>query len=540
MKFISTLTFAFLIILVSQNYNSFGATHFGNPFFQVAVFRDTSDVMGAQSVKILMENNSKLFIPSDSIHQPFSIKSTYWLYLQSINIDSLQEYVLAFHIFLSRIEVYPYPFTMISSYGGVAVPGRLKALSGSNVSLKPGVSSYLIKVQNRIWSTGSVKNVEITSSHAFQKRKEKQDLLQAFMQGFFWLMLLYNLSLYILIRKKIHLYYVIYVFLNSLFFFFISGYSEIYIFPNNYRLNLIFWTFQLVGSFFYLMFLRMALIGHCSAYTPFIDRKVFLPYAYIRLVINVTASCTVFYRMDIFTRLSGLCNLLGTVVGIGICICFYKRADRFLRIIMTGSMILILFGWVSLLYVRFYLHSNNLFFETGMLIELLLFTYALNMQRHQDIEELYKAELMKHQLEDELENKNRELVYQAMQLSAKEEAISSIREKIKEIKDSGKINELILAETELNNSVNRNLWKEFEIHFSETHPNFYKALLDKYPALTQNELRLCAFLKLNLNTKEIAMITQKSAKSIEVMRSRIRQKMDVQRDSNLIHVLSRL
>jgi DNA-binding CsgD family transcriptional regulator len=84
------------------------------------------------------------------------------------------------------------------------------------------------------------------------------------------------------------------------------------------------------------------------------------------------------------------------------------------------------------------------------------------------------------------------------------------------------------------------LWKDFEKHFNETHPGFYRVLTDRYPSLTASEIRLCAFLKLHLNTKEIAMITQKSVHSLETMRSRIRQKMNIKRDASITWVLSHL
>jgi DNA-binding CsgD family transcriptional regulator len=125
-------------------------------------------------------------------------------------------------------------------------------------------------------------------------------------------------------------------------------------------------------------------------------------------------------------------------------------------------------------------------------------------------------------------------------LSSKEEAIASIKEKIKELNTAEKTDKFIITNILGNTREIDNLWKEFEVHFNQTHPGFYKILTNKYPELTQNEVRLCAFLKLNLNTKEIAQITQKTPRSIEVMRSRIRQKMDLERDVNIGQMLTKL
>lgn len=528
MKFINTTTFLIFFLLTSS-YSS-APCH-----FSISVLEDPADTLKLEQVRSILNANNRIFISADSLHKPFSTNGTYWLYIRPLKPDSIQDYVLAFHLFLSRVEVYSFPYLHPDDVGGLTIPYRLKKFSGSNLLLKAGAKGYLVRVQNRVWASGSVKNTEIVPIDEFYKKKQSRDLLQAFIQGFLWLMLFYNLLLFFTVRKSIHIYYVIYVFLNSLFFFFLFGYSEIYLFPASYRINLFLWTFQLIASIFYLLFLRMALNNHCTTYTPAVDRWIFVPYICLRVILSLSAASTVFFRTDLFTTASAVSNVIGTLAAVGIIIFLYKGSDWFMRALILGSVILIIFGWAGMFYVRFVQQSNNLFFETGMVIELLIFTYALNKQY---FEEVYKAKLVKRQLEDELDAKNRELVYQAMQLSAKDEAIASINEKIKELENAGRLDAGMITETVLNSSMQKSLWKEFEVHFSETHPGFYRSLLDNFPDLTHNEIRLCAFLKLNLNTKEIAMITQKSAKSIEVMRSRIRQKMGIQRDTNLNHTLA--
>ena len=76
-------------------------------------------------------------------------------------------------------------------------------------------------------------------------------------------------------------------------------------------------------------------------------------------------------------------------------------------------------------------------------------------------------------------------------------------------------------------------WKEFEMQFNQVHPDFYKRLYEKHPELTSYEQRICAFLRMNLNSKEISAITGRSLKSIEVSRSRIRTKLKLSRNDNL-------
>jgi len=74
---------------------------------------------------------------------------------------------------------------------------------------------------------------------------------------------------------------------------------------------------------------------------------------------------------------------------------------------------------------------------------------------------------------------------------------------------------------------NKNAWEEFEICFQDIHSDFYRKLEIRYPSLSINEKRLCAFLRLNMTTKEIASITQQSTNSIEVARTRLRKKLNL-------------
>ena len=71
------------------------------------------------------------------------------------------------------------------------------------------------------------------------------------------------------------------------------------------------------------------------------------------------------------------------------------------------------------------------------------------------------------------------------------------------------------------------LWKEFEIRFTEVHKEFYAKLAKINPNLTLNEKRLCAFLLLNMTTKEISCITGQSIKAIEQARFRLRKQLGI-------------
>jgi DNA-binding CsgD family transcriptional regulator len=78
------------------------------------------------------------------------------------------------------------------------------------------------------------------------------------------------------------------------------------------------------------------------------------------------------------------------------------------------------------------------------------------------------------------------------------------------------------------------LQQEFEHRITATNEDFYQKLLGSYPDLKPSELKLCAYLRLNLSTKELAEILNKSARSIENTRFSIRKKMGLGPVDNLV------
>jgi tetratricopeptide (TPR) repeat protein len=83
-------------------------------------------------------------------------------------------------------------------------------------------------------------------------------------------------------------------------------------------------------------------------------------------------------------------------------------------------------------------------------------------------------------------------------------------------------------------------WENFETRFEKVHQEFYNNLDKKFPDLTPAEKKLCAFLKLNMSTKEISAITLSSESGVNVARSRLRNKLQLSREINLVTFLSKL
>ncbi len=76
-------------------------------------------------------------------------------------------------------------------------------------------------------------------------------------------------------------------------------------------------------------------------------------------------------------------------------------------------------------------------------------------------------------------------------------------------------------------------WGQFAIHFDQVHNNFLKNISKAFPELTQGDLKICAYLKMGLSSKEIAQLLIISPKGVEVARYRLRKKLGIEQDVNL-------
>jgi hypothetical protein len=79
--------------------------------------------------------------------------------------------------------------------------------------------------------------------------------------------------------------------------------------------------------------------------------------------------------------------------------------------------------------------------------------------------------------------------------------------------------------SELRKSRNEDIWNEFDATFQETHQDFYIALNEACPSFTLNERRLAAMLRLNMNSREISIMTGQSQRAIELARIQLRKKL---------------
>jgi len=159
-------------------------------------------------------------------------------------------------------------------------------------------------------------------------------------------------------------------------------------------------------------------------------------------------------------------------------------------------------------------------------------------QRELELQELENSQkiikLNNDKLRSDIVNKNRELATSTMSIIKKNEFLNSIKS---ELIAEGKVNLDKVVKIIDKNLNNTDDWKMFQEAFNNADKNFLKKIKSKHPELTPNDLRLCAYLRLNLSSKEIAPLLNISPRSVEVKRYRLRKKMALPHDANLTNYI---
>lgn len=141
-------------------------------------------------------------------------------------------------------------------------------------------------------------------------------------------------------------------------------------------------------------------------------------------------------------------------------------------------------------------------------------------------------------LQEDVLRKSQELASSTFNLVRKNEILMQIKEALTNTPTP----ENTKSNRQLIRLIDRHLtdeedWKVFETNFNQVHEVFFKKLKTEYPDLTPGDLRLAAYLKMNLASKEIAPLLNISLRGVENKRYRLRRKMELESDQNLTDFL---
>ena len=126
----------------------------------------------------------------------------------------------------------------------------------------------------------------------------------------------------------------------------------------------------------------------------------------------------------------------------------------------------------------------------------------------------------------------------ALQIFQKNELMNDLKEQME--KTSQDVNQ-----DSFNKLMNKNLnyekeWADFNTYFESVNKNFYAKLKQDYPDISPNDLKICALIKLNLSTKEMAGILNISPDSVKTARYRLRKKLQMNSEDNLTDFILKL
>ncbi len=193
-----------------------------------------------------------------------------------------------------------------------------------------------------------------------------------------------------------------------------------------------------------------------------------------------------------------------------------------LAIISYIFIVLLSMLFINRLVVRYYRSQRSRLIEENQ--------KQLEFTRLEGEQEIMK--LRNGKLKSELENKNRELATTAMSLINKNELLQGIKNDLLHLEDNDTRKEI--ARVIDKNLSNKDDWEFFKEAFNNADKDFLHKIKSLHPNLTANDLKFCAFLRLNLSSKEIAPLLNISVRSVEIKRYRLRKKLKLEHSDNLI------
>ena len=157
----------------------------------------------------------------------------------------------------------------------------------------------------------------------------------------------------------------------------------------------------------------------------------------------------------------------------------------------------------------------------------------LQLAKIQNEKEIIK--IKNEQLRTDVQNKSKELAASTMNLVKKNELLTTIKNQLTKVENQKAIIPVLKV-------INENLdsegnWELFKEAFNNVDRKFMKKLNKTHPNLSPNDIKLCAYLRLNLSSKEIAPLFNISSRSVEIKRYRLRKKLNLMREDNLVNYI---
>ena len=196
-------------------------------------------------------------------------------------------------------------------------------------------------------------------------------------------------------------------------------------------------------------------------------------------------------------------------------------------IIFYFIVIMVLAHFINKAYKNYYHTQREKLIEENNLL--------LEIKELENSQELMK--IRNEQLSQDVDTKNKELAVSTMSLIKKNELLSLIKEDLKNTSEESTNSIKSVIKNITKNISEEDSWTVFKEAFDNADKDFLKKVKLAHPSLTPNDLRLCAYLRLNLSSKEVAPLINISVRSVEIKRYRLRKKMELPHEQGLVEYI---
>jgi ligand-binding sensor domain-containing protein/DNA-binding CsgD family transcriptional regulator len=143
-------------------------------------------------------------------------------------------------------------------------------------------------------------------------------------------------------------------------------------------------------------------------------------------------------------------------------------------------------------------------------------------------------ELQNEKLATEVDAKTSKLMFSAVQMAHKNEILTGIKQDLQHLNEGPETKMRQLVRKLDQELMSEDYWDEFNLYFNQINQDFARAILEQHPDLTQNDLRMCSLMRINLSTKEIASLLNISTRGVEKSRSRLKKRLGLLRKDDLV------
>jgi ligand-binding sensor domain-containing protein len=173
-----------------------------------------------------------------------------------------------------------------------------------------------------------------------------------------------------------------------------------------------------------------------------------------------------------------------------------------------------------------------------LILGLILIFYSYNIERHRQKlreESLTNEKELARLRNDELRS---EIASNTMLIAQKNEVLQHVITKLADLGQTNNKSELNESISLLQKEIDRDsYWEQFHYNFDRVYMNLLTRLKEKFPEMTRTNLKLCAYLRLNLSSKEIASLLNITVSGIDKARNRLRKKLNLEPNEDLYEFL---